>query len=211
MTSVSRTLALLFALMVAPSFAATSAQDELKRFVDGVQTLQADFTQVQVDDRGKQISMTTGHMWLSRPGKFRWAYQTPYQQLMVCDGKKIWFYDTDLSQVTVRPVDATLRGTPADLLSQKATLSDGFNLEDGGMDGGNRLIRLKPKSQDSDFKSIELWLASGGAPTRMKFLDQLGGNTDVSFSKIVTNQKIGDEQFRFTAPKGVEVIDGASQ
>ncbi|PTU30816.1 outer membrane lipoprotein chaperone LolA [Stenotrophobium rhamnosiphilum] len=211
MTSSSRIIALLLALLVAPSFAATTAQDELKRFVDGVQTLQADFTQIQVDDRGKQLSMTSGHMWLSRPGKFRWSYQKPYQQLMVCDGKKIWFYDNDLSQVTVRPVDATLRGTPADLLSQKATLSDGFNIEDGGMDGGNRLIRLKPKSQDSDFKAIELWLGAGGAPTRMKFLDQLGGNTDVSFSQIVTNKKIDDAQFRFTPPKGVEVIDGAAQ
>jgi len=211
MTSASRIFALLLALAVGPSFAETTAQDELKRFVDGVQTLQADFTQIQVDDKGKQLSMTTGHMWLSRPGKFRWSYQKPYQQLMVCDGKKIWFYDSDLSQVTVRPVDATLRGTPADLLSQKATLSDGFNLEDGGVDGGNHLIRLKPKSQDSDFKAIELWLSVGGAPTRMKFLDQLGGNTDVSFSQIVTNKKIEDAQFHFTAPKGVEVIDGAGQ
>lgn len=211
MTLVSRYIALLFVLLAAPAFAATTAQDELKRFVDGVQTLQADFSQIQADDRGKQLAMTTGQMWLSRPGKFRWSYQKPYQQLMVCDGKKIWFYDPDLAQATVRPVDATLRGTPADLLSQKATLSDGFHLEDGGMDGGNRLIRLKPKSADSDFQAIELWLAANGAPVRMKFLDQLGGNTDVSFSKIVTNKKIDDAQFRFTAPKGVEVIDGAGQ
>ena len=211
MNPVSRILVLLSLSFVAPAFAADTAQDQLKRFVDGVQTLQADFTQVQSDDKGQQLSLTTGHMWLSRPGKFRWAYQTPYKQLMVCDGRKIWFYDPDLSQVTVRPVDATLRGTPADLLSQKATLTDGFNLEDGGIDGGSHLIRLKPKSQDSDFKAIELWLSADGAPLRMKFLDQLGGNTDVSFTQIVSNKKIDDAQFRFTPPKGVEVVDGAAQ
>jgi outer membrane lipoprotein carrier protein len=210
MTARFRILGFLLFLATPAAFSATTAQDELKRFVDGVQSLQADFQQVQTDDRGKQLSSNTGHMWLSRPGRFRWAYQTPYQQLMVCDGHKIWFYDPDLSQVTVRPVDETLHGTPAALLSQRVALSEAFTLEDGGVQGRSHLVRLKPKSSDSDFKAIELWLADG-TPTRMKFLDQLGGNTDINFSKIETNKKNDEKLFHFDPPKGVEVVDAGGQ
>lgn len=189
--------------------AAGSPQAELKQFVDGVDALQADFSQVQTDERGKQISSSTGHMWLSRPGRFRWAYRTPYQQLMVCDGRKIWLYDPDLAQVTVRSAGEALQGTPAALLSQRAALSDQFTLEDAGSEGAAQGVRLKPKTTDSDFKSITLWLIDG-VPSRMQFLDHLGGSTNVMFSKVEANQKIDDKQFRFDLPKGVEVVDATA-
>lgn len=186
-----------------------SPADDLRTFVDGVTTLTADFKQVQSDEKGKVISTSTGHMWLSRPGRFRWSYQTPYQQLMVCDGKKLWMYDPDLSQVTIRPAGEALLGTPAALLSQRSTLSDQFTLEDGGSQGSTRVVRLKPKSGDSDFKAIELSLKDG-IPQRMKFLDQLGGSSVVSFTHVETGSKPEDSLFSFTAPKGTEVIEAGS-
>lgn len=184
---------------------AQDAQATLKRFVDGVQTLSAGFTQVQSDERGKVLASSAGRMLLSRPGKFRWTYMTPHQQLIVCDGAKVWLYDEDLSQVTVRPAGEALRGTPAELLSQRALLSDAFTLEDGGSDGRLRVVRLKPKSADGDFKSIELAL-DGATPARMMFFDQLGGITAVAFNQVKINQKIDAAQFAFTPPKGTEVI-----
>ena len=187
-----------------------SPQDELKKFVDGAQTLSADFKQVQSDEKGKVLSTSAGRMWLSRPGRFRWSYETPYQQLMVCDGKKLWLYDPDLAQVTVRPAGEALLGTPAALLSQRSSLSDQFTLEDGGVDGKGRIVRLKPKSGDSDFKAIELTLNSG-VPQRMKFLDQLGGSSTITFTKVLTGAKVDEALFRFTAPKGTEVIEAGSK
>lgn len=190
--------------------AQASPQDELKKFVDGVQTLSADFKQVQSDERGKVLTTSTGHMWLSRPGRFRWSYETPYQQLMVCDGKKLWMYDPDLSQVTIRPAGEALLGTPAALLSQRTTLSDQFALEDGGNDGKVQVVRLKPKSGDSDFKAIELTLKNG-VPQRMKFLDQLGGSSAITFSKVESGSKPDEALFTFTVPKGTEVIEAGSK
>ena len=204
----ARFLSLAAALMLAPAHA-EDAQAALKRFVDGVQTLSAAFTQVQTDDKGKTTASSAGHMWLARPGRFRWSYETPYQQLIVCDGQKIWLYDQDLAQVTVRPSAEALKDTPAELLSQRILLSDAFVLEDGGVKGKLHLVRLKPRSGDSDFKSIELSL-DGGTPARMKFFDQLGGTTDVAFSSVSVNQKLDETQFRFAPPKGTEVIDGAA-
>lgn len=202
-----RVLFSLIAAITMPAYAA-SAQDELRRFVEDVRFLSADFKQTQSDERGKLLSSSTGRMWLARPGRFRWAYQTPYEQLMVCDGQKIWTYDQDLSQVTVRSARDALTGTPAALLSQHRALTDDFVLEDGGIDGAAHLIKLKPRSADSDFKMIELWL-DHGTPARMRFLDQLGGSTDIGFSGVQTQQAGDDRLFRFAPPKGVEVIDAA--
>jgi chaperone LolA len=211
--------ALLLAILT-PAAQAETAQEALSHFLGGVQTLSARFEQVQRDERGEVLQKTSGRMWLSRPsqgatavGKFRWSYEKPYEQLMVCDGAKIWLYDPDLAQVTVRPAQQALAGTPAQLLSRRSALSDEFTVEDAGERSGARGARLTPKSADSDFKSIELWLRND-APERMVFLDQLGGNTEVSFSELKSNIKLDEALFRFKPPKGVEVVeavDGAAQ
>lgn len=192
-------------LLAGPA-AAASAEDELKRFFDGVQSLSANFTQKQTDESGEVLSSTSGRMWLSRPGRFRWSYETPYEQLMVCDGEKIWMYDKDLAQVTVRPAAQALVGTPAALLSQQSSLLDEFSLEDLGVQGKDHVMRLKPKSADSDFKAIELTLQNG-TPQRMKFLDQLGGTTEVLFTQVQGNVKIDPALLRFSPPEGAEVIE----
>jgi outer membrane lipoprotein carrier protein len=201
-------IAVLLLCVSAASHAA--AQDELKRFVDTVQNLSASFTQTQVDEKGKTLSTRGGRMWLARPGRFRWDYTAPYAQLMVCDGDKIWIYDPDLAQVTVRPAREALAGTPAELLSQQALLSEAFKLEDLGVEGGASVLRLTPKGADSDFKSIELWLAAG-VPRKMRFFDQLGGSTEVDFKDVDTSKKADAAQFKFTPPKGVEVVEGPAR
>jgi outer membrane lipoprotein carrier protein len=189
---------------VKPSFASPET-DALQQFVDTVQTLSADFQQVQKDEHGAVLQASSGRVWLSRPGRFRWSYEQPYQQLMVCDGKQLWQYDPDLKQALVRPAGATLQGTPAQLLTDRAALAQHFTVEGAGTEGGAQRLRLLPKAADSDFKSVELWLA-GGVPVRMRFHDPLGGVSEVTFSGIGTNTHLDAGLFSFTPPKGTEVI-----
>lgn len=198
-------LALVFAGMNAH---ASTARESLQSFLMDVQTLSASFTQVQRNDDGQVLATSSGRMWLSRPGRFRWSYEKPYAQLMVCDGDRLWSYEADLAQVTVRSAKSVLVGTPAALLAQQTTLDASFRIVEGK--AGSGVVRLLPKSPDSDFKSIEL-LMKNGVPQRMKFFDQLGGTSTVTFSRIETGQPLEDSLFRFRAPKGVEVIetDGA--
>jgi outer membrane lipoprotein carrier protein len=206
-------LVLALAAAVAGGARADSAQDALKRFTDGVQTFEARFDQLQTDDKGRNTGRSSGHFWLARPGagggsgKFRWAYEKPYEQATICDGSKLWAYDPDLNQVTVREAKIALAGTPAELLSQKTTLSTAFNVSDGGSDGDYRLVVLSPKSADSDFKSIELALDKDGAPVRMRFADRIGGHSEVSFTDVHTNARIDPAEFQFTPPKGAEIVN----
>lgn len=187
------------------SLAAAPAADPLQQFVQNVETLSARFEQEQKDDQGHVLQHSQGRLWLARPGKFRWSYEKPYEQQIVCDGKTLWQYDPDLAQVMVRPAGATLQGTPAQLLTDRAALDQHFKVENLGTDGGFARLRLLPKAKDADFKSVELWLKDG-APQRMRFEDPLGGASEVRFSDIRTNAPIDAKQFTFTIPKGAEVI-----
>lgn len=197
--------ALAFAMAgAAPALqAATVSQDALQRFVDKVETLHARFEQVQKDERGQTLQTSSGQLWLARPGKFRWSYETPYEQLVVCDGATLWLYDPDLAQVTVRPAGATLQGTPAQLLTDRAALAKHFRVESPGKDGAP--LRLVPRAPDSDFARIELWLVDD-LPQRMRFHDPLGGVNEVTFHGVRANATPPPGTFGFTVPPGVEVI-----
>lgn len=191
-----------------PQVHAASAEDELRQFVEQVNTLSGRFAQTQMDEHGELVSSGAGTLAIARPGRFRWNYEQPYAQLMVCDGTRIWAYDPDLRQVTVRPAGEALAGTPAELLAQKARLSDNFRIEDRGQTKGLRHVRLVPKNEQGDFKSIELWLKAG-VPQRLKFADPLGGSTEVELRDLKVNAAVDASEFRFTPPKGVEVVESA--
>jgi chaperone LolA len=197
-------LSLLLILPIAAH--AGAGADELKRFVNDTRSVSAQFTQVQTNDRGEKVASSAGSMLLARPGRFRWSYHQPYEQLMVCDGQRIWLYDPDLAQVTVRPAAEALAGTPAALLAQKSTLTDQFSIEELGRRENSDGVRLRPLSADSDFESIELWL-SRGAPDRMVFLDRLGNRTEVGFREIEVNARIDESLLKFTPPNGVEIVE----
>jgi outer membrane lipoprotein carrier protein len=202
------------ALLLAAQAQAESPQDALKRFTDGVQSFEAHFEQVQTDEHGKVTTRSSGHFWLARPGagsgdvgRFRWAYEQPYEQFTVCDGSKLWTFDPDLNQVTVREARQALAGTPAELLSQKTALATAFTLQDGGSSGDGHSVTLVPKNRDSDFKSIELALDAHGAPLRMRFSDQIGGRSEVTFTQVSANAHIDPAEFRFTPPQGAEIVN----
>lgn len=195
----------LLVLMLVFASAANAEGGALQKFLDGVQSLSGRFEQVQKDDKGKVLQNTSGHFSLQRPGKFRWSYEQPYQQLLVCNGRTIWFYDPDLAQVTLRDARPALAGTPAELLSQRGALADRFKSQDLGAENGAQHLRLLPKSAEGDFKSIELWLR-GNIPERLRFDDPLGGSTDVKLLDLKANAPVDAAQFSFTVPDGVETI-----
>lgn len=209
--TISKTLGAFLLLGSLPGQAAAPAADALRQFVDNVSTLSAKFEQVQSDEDGRVLQTSSGEVFLERAatataaGRFRWNYQKPYAQLLVCDGDTIWMYDPDLAQVTARPAAQTLAGTPAELLSRRGVLDQQFSQTLVGVENGAQHLRLAPKSADSEFREIELWL-KGGVPQRMRFKDPLGGSNEIRFSDTRTNVALDSKLFRFDIPKGVDVV-----
>lgn len=193
-------------LFTAP-FAWANGVDDLEAFYDRVDTLTADFEQRQTDDRGNVMQQAGGIFVLSRPDRFRWAYQDPYEQIIVSDGSAFRFYDVDLAQVTVRDIDATLRATPALLLTGGAALEDAFNISAAGNRDGMSWVRLTPRADDTDFQEVRLGL-DDQVPAVMELEDTLGQTTRIRFSNVEINPAVDDDRFTLDIPEDVEVVDG---
>jgi len=190
-------------------YAATAhagAIEKLRTFIAGTHSAQANFSQVVLDQNGKRIQSASGIMQFQRPGKFRWAYQKPYEQLIVGDGVKFWLYDVDLNQVTVKKLDAALGSSPAALLSGSNEIERGFTLKESGNRDGLEWLQATPKTQDSSFDKILMAFNAQSELVVMELNDAFGHKTVLRFSAMRHNPKFPEQQFRFTPPKGADVL-----
>ncbi|MES1195708.1 MAG: outer membrane lipoprotein chaperone LolA, partial [Steroidobacter sp.] len=161
----------------------------LDKFLNGLQSLQSDFTQTVQDSREQIVEKTAGTLAIKRPGKFRWDYAKPHEQTIVCDGARIWLYDPELEQLTIRSVDQTISGTPAMLLSSEGAnnnLKTSFNIENVQRHEDMLIINLSPKRADADFKLVQLAL-KGSDLVAMSLTDKLGQTTLVEFNQFKRN------------------------
>ncbi|MCX7096377.1 MAG: outer membrane lipoprotein chaperone LolA [Methylococcales bacterium] len=187
------------------SFAAEPPVKQLQAFLKASKSLTADFKQVLINEAGDPTQTSFGVFYLQRPGKFRWDYLKPFQQQIVSTSGKVWFYDTDLEQVTIKKLDESLGSTPALLLSGDISLEDNYTMEDQGVDEDMQWIKLLPKSQESSFKYILIGL-NKGALAGMELSDNFGQLTRIYFSNVHINPPLKPTLFEFKAPKGVDVF-----
>lgn len=198
-------LAAVLSLVSFSSLAADSTAQVVK-FFSSFNGLKADIVQKVYDQRHQLQQELFGSVAIQRPGKFRWTYQSPYVQQIVADGRKIWFYDVDLEQVTVKPQDQTLGNTPAALLSSSSALSEQFDVEAAGEHDGFNWYKLTPKSKDANVERVMLAF-KGEVFKRLEVVDSFGQLTVFSFENVQLNPKLDPELFKFATPKGVDVID----
>ena len=196
---------ILVLLCLLPGLASAAATDALKVFLTQTQTVKARFAQMVLDKNLKPLQQAQGVMQFSRPGKFRWDYQKPYEQVIVGDGSKLWIYDKDLNQVTVRKLDRALGSSPAALLSGSNDLERDFKLSNLGMDKGLDWLEALPKNRESVFERVRMGFGKSGLEA-MELRDQFGQFTVIKFADIERNPKLANESFTFTPPKGADVI-----
>lgn len=178
----------------------------LRDFLARANTLQAEFSQVIIDEAGNPGQRTSGVFYLQRPGKFRWDYKKPYSQEIVSSGQKVWFYDVDLEQVTAKRLDEAIGSTPALLLSGEVALENNFKIENQGSDEGLFWIKLVPKSEDSGFKYVLIGL-DDNTLAGMELGDNFGQVTRIYFSNVKTGVKLDRNLFEFRPPPGVDVFE----
>jgi len=189
---------------VAPASGATP----LDKYLDNLKTLRTTFLQTLANSDGREIDRATGTLIVVRPGKFSWDIHSASKgagQLMVSDGRNLWFFDRDLEQVTVKPVDAALSATPAMLLSGSVDVRKSFTLTPAGQRDGFDWVLVEPHGPDADFSSA-LFGFAGGELKRMILEDKLGQTATVMFDHIERNVPVTGQETSFTPPKGVDVI-----
>ena len=199
-----RLLFLLFALALG-SAAHAGGVERLKAFIAGAKTAEADFTQTVADKNGRVSQQASGTMAFARPGKFRWDYNKPYEQVIVGDGTKLWLYDTDLEQVTVKTLGDVIAGTPAALLAGDNAIEKYFSLKNAGEAGGLEWLEATPKTRDTTFERIRMGF-KGDVLVQMELFDFFGQRTTLKLTKMVRNPSIPASRFTFTPPKGADII-----
>ena len=192
-------------LFAAPAHAA--ALDQLRSFLTHTSSARGEFVQ-QVTPRSgaSKQPAASGHFVFQRPGKFRWVYQKPYDQLIVADGQRLVLFDKDLNQVTIKKLQASLPSSPASILFGSNEFEKEFEVSDAGARDGLEWIVAKPRAKDTTFERIEIGFRDG-LPAAMLLADGFGQQTQLTFSKVDRNPKLDADAFRFTPPKGADVLE----
>lgn len=193
------------AVVIFPLLAEAGGVEQLHQFLKTTQTLKAEFSQIVVARSGRRPQESSGVVAISRPGKLRWDIQKPYPQLVVGDGEKIWIYDAELKQVTVRKAGQAISGSPAALLAGSNELEKNFTLTEAGEADGMSWVEAIAKAGESGFEKIRLGFV--GADLRaMSLYDNFGQTTHIRFLKLERNPQLPAATFKFVPSAGVDVV-----
>jgi len=188
----------------APAAPVSAGEAKLERMLAATRTVKARFEQVLLDAELNTVKESHGEFALERPNRFRWDYAPPAAQTIVSDGKKLWVYDPELAQVTVKPLDGTLARSPAALLGGAGKLAENFRVADLGVDGGLHWLELTPKVDDAEFERVRLGLGDHFVEV-MELKDAFGQTTRILLKSGELNGKLDPKLFRFTLPAGADV------
>jgi outer membrane lipoprotein carrier protein len=193
------------AFLALPSLAAAASLERFSQFITATHTAQGKFEQKIFDSNRRLLQESSGVLAFSRPGKFRWTYFKPYAQVIVGDGRKVWIYDEDLKQVTVKKLDQALGSTPAALLAGNNEVMRAFRLTDKGVKDGIEWLEAVPRDKEGSFERIRMGFGESGL-RQMELVDSFGQTTVLRFDSLERNPKLDPALFRFTPPKGADVI-----
>lgn len=188
--------------------AAGPARARLDAFATGLHSLTGHFSQTLTDLNGHTSKNSSGTLALQAPRQFRWDTLTPYKQTIVADGSRVWMYDPELEQVTVRVQSSEEAHSPLTVLTDLKQMDRDFKVVEQGEHDGLAWLRLSSTAKDPQFDYADLGFDANGL-ARMTFRDQLGSTTDIRFSGWQRNAPIPPATFNFVPPKGADVIGDA--
>ena len=196
---------LLVSFLATTAFAADGARAHLDAFAKGLSAVTGSFEQTVADASSGKTKTSRGTLGLKAPRQFRWETATPFKQTIIADGDKVWVYDPDLEQVSVRAQGTEEAHSPLTVLTDLSQLDRDFTTSEQGERDGFVWLRLKSKDKEPQFEYAELGFDPSGL-ARMVFKDAFGNNTEIRFSAWQRNAKLAADTFKFTPPKGVDVI-----
>jgi len=203
--------AVLISLLLFSGFSANvyanSGVNQLKAFLKNSTTFKATFSQSLFDENGAELQFSAGQFSLKKPGQFSWDYEEPYPQVIMSNGKRIWMYDSELEQVTIKPVDSSLSSTSMVLLFSKSDLDKEFNILKLDVVKDVSWLELTSKKGDAEFNSILIGMKDN-LIVGIKLVDGFGQTTVINFTEISASPVFKKDRFEFKIPKNVDVIGG---
>ena len=196
---------LLFWLWLLSPVVQADSLERFRSFLRDTKSARADFEQKVFGREGKLMQESKGSFVFLRPGRFRWTYAKPVDQLIVGDGERVWIYDRDLNQVTVRKISRALGSTPAALLSGASDVEKAFALSDAGARDGVEWLEAKPREPEAGFDRIRMGFSAKGIEA-MELVDNFGQTTRLRFLNLQRNPKIDPAEFRFEPPQGADIL-----
>ena len=194
-------LILLFCLFFIRA-SAWASDDPLTNFLDKLDSLQSDFTQTLINEKGQALEKTSGVLYMKQPGKFYWAYQQPYSQKIISDGSTLWIYDEDLEQVTIRTMGDSIDQTPAGIILGDSDLNKHFVQVEMGKIEGFDWVELTPRDPETQYRLIKLGFDQDNLGM-MIIEDNLGQTTRIDFQSINRNVELDNSLFSLTLPEDV--------
>lgn len=198
-------IALSLMAVVGVASATGNGIEQLRQFVTEAVSASGRFEQVVTASSGRRPQIASGNFAFERPGRFRWVYETPYPQLLVSDGERLWIWDEDLNQVTVRVLGDALGSTPAAILAGEGALERDFALSEAGHSDNLDWVLAVPHQTESAFEYMRVGLAQGRLK-RMEMRDHFGQTTVIDFSTMMTGVDLDKALFSFAPPPGADVI-----
>lgn len=199
-------LGLLILVALFPSLVLADTLQTLENFIKNVKTAKGTFIQTVVDKTGRQMDTPSeGTFFFSRPGKFLWKYQKPYEQEMVCNGKELYLWDKDLEQVTIRSAAGAIPKSPASILFGGTSITKDWNVKDLGTKDSLQWIQLIPKTETGEVSYVSFGF-SGDYPKKIEFMGSFGEKTSLELTSFLPGEKFPDKTFDFKIPKGADVV-----
>lgn len=200
-----RAILFLSCMISIPAHASDTARSRLETFSKGISTISVHFEQSVTGAKGSRGETSSGTLALKAPRQFRWQTTSPYQQLIVADGNRVWIYDPDLEQVSVRSQGVEEAHSPLSVLTDLSQLDHDFTATESSERDGMLWLKLVSKAKEPEFAFAELGFDKASL-ARMRFEDSLGNTTEIKFSNWQRDPKLAADTFSFTPPKGVDVV-----
>jgi len=188
----------------------------LERFVRDTRSGRASFTQVVTaparDGQLAKSKTSSGIFEFSRPNRFRFLYQKPFEQSIVADGQTLWLHDVDLNQVTARKLSQVMGGTPAALIAAAPNLQAlqaDFSLRAMPDKDALQWVQATPKTRDGQLQSISIGFRNAGKTSELavlEIIDSFGQRSVMRFAGFEANPAFNAAHFDFKPPPGADVI-----
>ena len=185
------------------------ALDAIQNHYEKILTFEANFIQESYIRMMNQTQSVEGKVKIKKPGKMRWVYGAPEEQVLISDENTLWLYIPEEEQATKVPVESIYSSnTPALFLAGQGKLTQAFNVESVNQEKNKIIVTLIPKTAQQSLARLVLFADKKNYQiTGSTVYDKLGNKTTIRFNQIRINKKISEEQFQLNTPPNVEILD----